>query len=97
MPENAYICSRLSFDSAEDKLLKLAIISTNGAVAQLARVLDWQSRGRGFDSHRLHINPKLHDFVEWKTENLFSSLKYSKIICLVNFDLQFWIQGKSDR
>lgn len=25
-----------------------------GALAQLARVLDWQSKGRGFDSHTLH-------------------------------------------
>ena len=25
-----------------------------GDVAQLARVLDWQSRGRGFESHLLH-------------------------------------------
>ena len=27
-----------------------------GALAQLARVLDWQSKGRGFDSHTLHKN-----------------------------------------
>ena len=27
-----------------------------GDVAQLARALDWQSRGRGFESHLLHIN-----------------------------------------
>jgi hypothetical protein len=26
-----------------------------GDVAQLARVLDWQSRGRGFESHLLHV------------------------------------------
>ena len=26
----------------------------NGDVAQLARVLDWQSRGRGFEPHLLH-------------------------------------------
>ncbi len=25
-----------------------------GDVAQLARVLDWQSRGRGFEPHLLH-------------------------------------------
>jgi hypothetical protein len=25
-----------------------------GDVAQLARALDWQSRGRGFESHLLH-------------------------------------------
>jgi putative endonuclease len=28
-----------------------------GDVAQLARALDWQSRGRGFDSHLLHKAP----------------------------------------
>ena len=26
-----------------------------GDVAQLARALDWQSRGRGFESHLLHV------------------------------------------
>jgi hypothetical protein len=26
-----------------------------GDVAQLARALDWQSRGRGFESHLLHF------------------------------------------
>ena len=26
----------------------------NGDVAQLARAFDWQSRGRGFESHLLH-------------------------------------------
>jgi hypothetical protein len=26
-----------------------------GDVAQLARVLDWQSRGRGFEPHLLHL------------------------------------------
>ncbi len=25
-----------------------------GGIAQLARVLDWQSRGHGFESHYLH-------------------------------------------
>ncbi len=29
-----------------------------GDVAQLARVLDWQSRGRGFESHLLHQSLK---------------------------------------
>ncbi len=28
--------------------------SNQGDVAQLARALDWQSRGRGFESHLLH-------------------------------------------
>ncbi len=27
-----------------------------GGIAQLARVLDWQSRGHGFESHYLHHN-----------------------------------------
>ena len=26
----------------------------SGGVAQMARAFDWQSRGRGFDSHLLH-------------------------------------------
>ena len=26
-----------------------------GALAQLARALDWQSKGHGFDSHTLHF------------------------------------------
>ena len=30
-------------------------INYRGDVAQLARALDWQSRGRGFESHLLHI------------------------------------------
>lgn len=30
----------------------------HGDVAQLARVLDWQSRGRGFEPHLLHKKPK---------------------------------------
>ncbi len=29
-------------------------ITNNGDVAQLARAFDWQSRGRGFESHLLH-------------------------------------------
>ena len=32
--------------------------SLPGDVAQLARALDWQSRGRGFDSHLLHNRKK---------------------------------------
>ena len=31
---------------------------TFGGIAQLARVLDWQSRGRGFESHYLHQKKK---------------------------------------
>ena len=31
------------------------IFYNNGDVAQLARALDWQSRGREFESHLLHI------------------------------------------
>lgn len=29
--------------------------NSDGVLAQLARVLDWQSRGHGFDSHTLHF------------------------------------------
>ena len=35
-------------------ILILYICAHFGDVAQLARALDWQSRGRGFDSHLLH-------------------------------------------
>ena len=31
-------------------------LSFDGALAQLARAFDWQSRGREFDSHTLHKN-----------------------------------------
>jgi hypothetical protein len=33
---------------------KLNKLLNNGALAQLARVLDWQSRGHRFDSDMLH-------------------------------------------
>lgn len=33
---------------------KCIFASYHGALAQLARVLDWQSKGHGFDSHTLH-------------------------------------------
>jgi hypothetical protein len=36
------------------KVLHLPPLS--GALAQLARVSDWQSEGHGFDSHTLHGN-----------------------------------------
>jgi hypothetical protein len=45
---------------AEPKAARLCVkqVAVNnpflGDVAQLARALDWQSRGRGFDSHLLH-------------------------------------------
>jgi hypothetical protein len=29
----------------------------NGGLAQLARALDWQSKGQGFDSPNLHEKP----------------------------------------
>ena len=39
-------------------MFKINYIRENfGDVAQLARVLDWQSRGRGFEPHLLHKNP----------------------------------------
>ena len=39
-----------------------------GDVAQLARALDWQSRGRGFESHLLHfdyqtVTIEINDFI----------------------------------
>ena len=38
---------------------------SHGDVAQLARALDWQSRGRGFDSHLLHIKQKIRHLADF--------------------------------
>jgi hypothetical protein len=43
-------------------LLYFCLLSKNGDVAQLARAFDWQSRGRGFESHLLH-QKKLYSLV----------------------------------
>lgn len=48
-----YLCSKVKSNIIENKL---------GDVAQLARALDWQSRGRGFDSHLLHKKPLV---IQW--------------------------------
>ncbi len=43
-----------------DEQKKLCIIYyVLGGIAQLARVLDWQSRGHGFESHYLHQKKRL--------------------------------------
>ena len=34
--------------------INLNLNEGKGGVVQLARILDWQSRGRGFESHLLH-------------------------------------------
>ncbi len=48
-------------------MFKKSYIRKNfGDVAQLARVLDWQSRGRGFEPHLLHKNPVLAEFFCFK-------------------------------
>ncbi len=39
------------------------ICSLIGALAQLARAFDWQSRGQGFDSPMLHLNNKRVTFL----------------------------------
>ena len=36
-------------------------LRTDGALAQLARAFDWQSRGHEFDSHMLHKLAKAND------------------------------------
>ena len=41
---------------------KWFIFADNGDVAQLARALDWQSRGRGFESLLLHQTGQTHVF-----------------------------------
>ena len=43
------------FESSHPDLKKIYLyLIFIGDVAQLARVLDWQSRGRGFEPHLLH-------------------------------------------
>lgn len=39
-------------------LEKKEFIFNFGGLAQLARALDWQSKGHGFDSHNLHLKIK---------------------------------------
>ena len=48
------IKSRLKNDIKKSKNL-FSLAQRFGDVAQLARALDWQSRGRGFESHLLHL------------------------------------------
>ena len=38
-----------------------ADFNNDGALAQLARAFDWQSRGREFDSHTLHTKKHLRN------------------------------------
>ena len=47
----------------------------NGALAQLARVLDWQSRGHRFDSDMLHLEKQAFQKINWKA----CFLSYKKI------------------
>ena len=44
---NLYFCACL-------KAIVFIVINFKGALAQLARALDWQSKGQGFDSPMLH-------------------------------------------
>ena len=50
----ASVCSFIYFLKEVENSIT-PIFTRIGDVAQLARALDWQSRGRGFDSHLLHI------------------------------------------
>ncbi len=62
LPLNVYICQVLQANALLLKSIKRlvdTIITANGDVAQLARALDWQSRGRRFESDLLH-NKKQH-------------------------------------
>ncbi len=47
-------------DSKEKVLFNIIFFTfakaTKGGLAQLARALDWQSKGQGFDSPNLHSN-----------------------------------------
>ena len=42
--------------SQNGELCCILVLSQNGDVAQLARALDWQSRGRRFESVLLHLH-----------------------------------------
>ena len=41
---------------ANTSMKTTVLTEVQGGVVQLARILDWQSRGRGFESHLLHNN-----------------------------------------
>ena len=65
------VCGKAStilkkFPSKYDNYKKKCIFATSnendGALAQLARAFDWQSRGREFDSHTLHKKALTKDF-----------------------------------
>ena len=42
------------YDNYKKKCIFASSNENDGALAQLARAFDWQSRGREFDSHTLH-------------------------------------------
>ena len=54
----------------------------NGDVAQLARVLDWQSRGRGFESHLLHKRKPEAELLQ-----VFLVLYDVDLLCVIHFEL----------
>ena len=55
-------CNKIVLKCAVDEMMEIVkkVLGSKkdlyllGDVAQLARALDWQSRGRGFESHLLH-------------------------------------------
>ena len=56
---NVYICIVLQLNACSGKRGKRVVNTIHkgkGDVAQLARALGWQPRGRGFESHLLHKN-----------------------------------------
>ena len=60
LAHKTYVSLRLTAPcSGQRSCINLADDFTfDGAVAQLARARDWQSRGRGFESPQLHPNPE---------------------------------------
>ena len=73
----------------------LYICSLVGALAQLARAFDWQSRGHRFDSDMLHnelqrltffLKCSLFSFTQFTQNNLFKFLRaFQKYILLIGY------------
>ncbi len=60
--ENVYICMVFQVDALMKNCIEALAKTSIGDVAQLARALDWQSRGRRFESALLHLK----GFQFWK-------------------------------
>ena len=64
-----------------------------GIVAQLARALDWQSRGRGFESHLLHKCRNRFHASYFLRDYRFNEVVYWNVI----IDASTWCYNVNDR